>query len=196
MTINALNVQQSRDMLMYEEPYASTNAMPTDSAWSTAWGGSWVDIGATDGGLRFNVSTTFSDVHVDQSVDPVLTVPTARDVRLSGTMAEFTTSNMKTATGQGTASTVAAGSGTRGHTDLAFDATIGLVYLTVGFDVHASGDGESFRPVAWRAQARGNPQVQFSPTAKAMIPFELQCFPDPNNSNRILTLRKILAALP
>lgn len=195
MSGSPTNVQQSRDFIMYEEPYSSANAMPSDSAWGTAWGGSWVDIGFTDGGLRFNVSTTFSDVHVDQAIDPVLTVPTARDLRLAGSMAEFTTANMKTATGQGTSSTTAASSGVRGHTDLAFDSTIALTYLTTGFDVHASGDGESFRPVAWRAQPRGNPQVQFSATAKAVIPFELQCFPDPNNANRILTLRKVLAAL-
>lgn len=195
MTGSATNVQQSRDFIMYEEAYASGNSMPTDSAWGTAWGGSWVDIGYTDGGLRFNVSTTFDDVKVDQSIDPVLTVATGRDIRLSGNMAEFTTANMKVATGQGTSSTTAATSGVRGHTDLAFDATIALTYLTVGFDVHASGDGESFRPVAWRSQARSNPQVQFTATAKAAIPFEVECFPDPNNSNRILTLRKVLAAL-
>lgn len=192
---SATNVQQSRDFIMYEEPYSSGNSMPSDSAWGTAWGGSWVDVGYTDGGLRFNVSTTFDDVKVDQSIDPVLVVPTGRDIRLSGNMAEFTTANMKIATGQGTSSTTAATSGIRGHTDLAFDATIALTYLTVGFDVHASGDGESFRPVAWRSQARGNPQVQFSNSAKATIPFEVEAFPDPNNSNRILTLRKVLAAL-
>src|SRR5262249_2405378 len=144
MSGNAANVQQSRDFLMYEEPYSSGNSMPSDSAWGTAWGGSWVDVGYTDGGLRFNVTDTFSDVHVDQQIDPVLTVATARDVRLSGNMAEFTTGNMKTATGQGTSSTVAATSGVRGHTDLAFDSTILLTYLTVGFGVHASGNGESF----------------------------------------------------
>jgi hypothetical protein len=195
MSGSATNVQQSRDFVMYEEPYSSGNTMPTDSAWGTAWGGSWVDVGYTDGGLRFNVSVTFDDVKVDQSIDPVLTVPTARDIRLSGNMAEFTTGNVKVATGQGTSSTTAATSGVRGHTDLAFDATLSLTYLTVGFDVHASGDGESFRPVAWRSQARGNPQVQFSSSAKAVIPFEVEAFPDPNNSNRILTLRKVLAAL-
>lgn len=195
MSGNSSNVQQSRDFIMYQQAYSSANVMPTDSAWGTAWGGSWVDVGYTDGGLRFNISTTFQDVHVDQALDPVLVVPTGRDIRLAGNMAEFTTSNVKVATGQGTSSTTAATSGVRGHTDLAFDATIALTYLTVGFDVHASGDGESFRPVAWRAQARGNPQVQFSSTALAQIPFEVEAFPDPNNSNRILTLRKILAAL-
>jgi len=195
MAGNAANVQQSRDFLMYQEPYSAANTMPADSAWGTAWGGSWVDVGYTDGGLRFNVAPTFADVHVDQAIDPVLVVPTGRDVRLAGNLAEFTTGNFKIATGQGTISTVAASSGVRGHTDLAFDNTLVLTYLTSGFDVHASGDGESFRPVAWRAQPRGTPQVQFSATTKAMVPFELQCFPDPNNANRILTLRKVIAAL-
>lgn len=195
MSGTASNVQQSRDFIMYEEPYSSGNSMPTDSAWGTAWGGSWVDIGYTIGGLRLNVATTFDDVKVDQAIDPVLTVPTGRTIQLSGNMGEFTTSNMKLATGQGTSSTTAATSGVRGHTDLAFDATIALTYLAVGFDVHASGDGESFRPVAWRSQPRGNPQVQFQSSAPATIPFEVECFPDPNNSNRILTLRKVLAAL-
>lgn len=180
---------------MYEEPYSSANAMPTDSAWGTDWGGSWVNIGYTIGGLKFNVSTTFDDVKVDQAIDPVLTVPTGRDIRLSGQMGEFTTANVKLATGQGTSSTTAATSGVRGHTDLAFDSTLALTYLTVGMDAHASGDGESFRPVAWRSQARGNPQVSFLSSAPATLPFEVTAFPDPNNSNRILTLRKVLAAL-
>lgn len=193
---NANNVQQSRDFLLYAQPYSAANAMPADSAWSTPWGGSWVDKGYTDGGLRFNVSATFGDVHVDQSIDTVLIVPTGRDVRLAATLAEFTMQNMKDASGQGTISALPATSGVRGHTDLAFDATLAISYLTIGFDVHSSGDNESFRTVGWRTQVRGNPQIQFSATAKVGIPLETQCFPDPSNANRILMLRDVIAALP
>jgi hypothetical protein len=194
---NAQQVLQSRDIIAYIAPYAASNAMPADSAYGTAPGGTYRDVGYTDGGLGFNVGATFEDVRVDQSIDPVGVIATGRDVRLTGRMAEFTLQNLKDATSQGTLTTTPASSGVRGHTDFTMDNTIGVNYLTALFDVkHALGDGESMRFALWRGQVRSAVAGTISAAAKLVLPFEVQAFPDPNNANRVLTVRDVIAALP
>lgn len=197
MSGNSNNILQSRDMAAYIADYSSSLTMPTDSAWNTAPGGTWRDIGYTDGGLGFNVENSFEDVTVDQSVDPVAVIGTGRNVRLSAQMAEFTMQNLKDATSQGTLTTTAATSGVRGHTDLDFDNTIAVNYKAVYFDVkHALGDSEPMRFVLWRGQVRSAVSATINAGSKLVLPFDVQAFPDPNNSNRVLQVRDIIAALP
>jgi hypothetical protein len=194
---NAQNVLQSRDILAYIAAYSSANAMPADSAYGTAPGGTYRDIGYTDGGLGFNVGMQFTDVPVDQSIDPVAVIATGRDVHLTAQMAEFTAQNLKDATSQGSLTTVAAASGVRGHQSFTLDNTVGVNYLTVLFDVKmALGDQESIRFAGWRGQVRSAVQATMSSAAKVVLPLDVQLFPDPNNSNRVLEIRDILAALP
>lgn len=192
---NGGNVLQSRDMIPYVAPYSSSNAMPPDSAWGTFWGSPFRDMGGTDGGLGFSVETTFEDVRLDQSIDPVGVIPSGRNVRLSAQLAEMTNINLKDSTGQGTLTETPASAGVRGHSDLAFDTTVNVIYKTVGFDVkHSLGDLEPWRFMAWRAQVRSAISGTVSATSKLILPFEVQAFPDPNNGNRILTIRKVLPA--
>lgn len=196
MAGNSAQVLQSRDITAYIAAYSSGQTFPTDSAWNTSPAGTWRDVGYTDGGLGFNVENNFEDVLVDQSVDSIGVVATGRNVRLTAQLAEFTMQNLKDATSQGTLSTTAATTGVRGHIDLAFDNTIAVNYLGVYFDVkHALGDLESMRFVGWRGQVRSAISATMSASQKVILPFEVQLFPDPNNSNRVLTVRDILAAL-
>lgn len=197
MAGNAQQVLQSRDMVPYIAAYSAGQTFPADSAWGTSPGGTWRDIGYTDGGLGFNVENSFEDVTVDQSIDPIAVIASGRNVRLSAQMAEFTMQNLKDATSQGTLQTTAASSGVRGHTDLAFDNSIAINYLGVYFDVkHALGDLESMRFVGWRGQVRSAVAATISASSKLILPFEVQLFPDPNNSNRVLTVRDVIPALP
>lgn len=198
MTGSALNVQQGRDFAFYQAPYASTNAMPTDSAAQTTPGAPWVDTGYSDGGIGFNIGTTYDDVRVDQEIDIVAIIPSGRDIRMSAQLAEFTLTNLQAAIGQGSSSTVAATSGVRGHTDLAIANTISITYRSVLAQVKRSlsTDQEDLRIVIWRGQCRSAVATTFQSGSKAIIPFEVQAFPDPNNSNRVMTLRSVLAPLP
>lgn len=198
MTGSALNVQQGRDFAFYTAPYASTNAMPADSAAQTAPGVPWVDTGYSDGGIGFNIGTSYDDVRVDQEIDLVAIIPTGRDVRMSAQLAEFTLTNLQAAIGQGSTSTTAASSGVRGHTDLALSNTISVTYRSVLAQIKRSlsTDQEDLRIAIWRGQCRSAVQTTFAPGAKAIIPFEVQAFPDPNNSNRVMTIRQVLAPLP
>lgn len=197
MAGNAQQILQSRDMIPYIADYSASQTFPANSAYGTAPGGTWRDLGYTDGGLGFNVENTFEDVTVDQSIDPVAVIGTGRNVRLSAQLAEFTMQNLKDATSQGTISTVAATSGVRGNTDLAFDNTIAVNYKAAYFDVkHALGDGEAMRFVGWRGQVRSAVAATISATSKLVLPLELQFFPDPNNANRVMTIRDVVPALP
>lgn len=196
-TYSGANAVQTHDITAYVAAYASTNAMPADSAWGTAWGGVYRDVGGLDGGLGFNIGMDYTDITFDQSIDPVAVIASGRNIRLTAGMAEITLQNLKDAITQGTISTVAASSGVRGHSDLSLDSTIAVNYLTAGFDVKASlGDGEALRPVVWKAQCRSAVATTFGPAGKAILPLEVQAFPDPLNSNRVLTFRDIIAALP
>jgi hypothetical protein len=194
---NSSNIYQTRELAVYTAPYSSALTFPTDSSYGTAPGGTLRDLGYSDGGLGFNVENTFEDVTVDQSVDPVGVIGTGRNVRLTAQLAEFTMQNLKDATSQGTLTTTAATSGVRGHTDLAFDNTIAVNYLAVYFDTKMSlGDGEAMRFMLWRGQVRSAVAATISATSKVILPFEVQAFPDPNNANRVMTVRDVIAALP
>lgn len=197
MTFNAANILQSRDMIPYATPYSAALTMPALAAHGTHPGGAWRDLGATDGGLGFNVENTFEGVTIDQSVDEVAVIATGRNLTLSAQLAEFTMQNLKDATAQGTLTTQAAASGVRGYSRLAFDNTIGVNYQAVLFDVkHSLGDGESLLFVGWRGQVRSAIAGTVSAASKLILPYEVQLFPDPNNGNRVLTIQDNTPALP
>lgn len=194
---NAQNILRSRDIIAYLAPYSSTNAMPADSAWATSPGGLWRDVGGTDGGLGFNIGTNYDDVLIDQSVDAVAVIPTGRDIHMTAQLAEFTAQNLKDATSQGSLATVAASSGVRGHTSFTMDNTVNVTYLSALFDVKmALGDQESMRFAGWRGQVRTAVQGTINAGATLVLPVDIQLFPDPNNTNRVLEVRDISAALP
>lgn len=197
MSTNAANALRSRDFIVYVAAYSSTNAMPADSAWGTAPGGTFRDLGGTDGNIGFNIATQYEDVHFDQSIDPIAVIATGRDIHMTANVAEFTPQNLQVATGQGTLTTVAASSGVRGHTSFKMDNTIGITYQSALFDVkHALGDTESIRFFGRRGQVRTAVNGTIGATATLVLPTDFQFFPDPNNSNEVLEIRDISAALP
>jgi len=190
-------VIQTRGLLLYTEPYSSANVMPVDSAWGTAPGGAWVEKGYTDGGFNVNATMSYEDVTVDQNIYPIFTIGTSGDIHFVVNLAQVTAANLKEALGsQGTLSTVAAGSGTRGHTDLAITGDVTVSYITAYMDIRHPGDGEGLRPVIWKGQCRGNPTMQFAPGQKALLPLDIQAYPDTVNASRVLTWRDVIAALP
>jgi hypothetical protein len=194
---DATKVLATRDFLVKTAPWASGNAIPADTiVWGGAWGGTWVDKGYTSGGLDFAVEIQRADIRVDQELDPVLRPATGRNMSLQANLAEFSTSNIKDAAGQGTETTVAAVSGTRGHVDLDISSTITDTFLSVGFDILMQ-DLEAFRIVAWKTMPGGGIRGQVRPTEAATIQLQAQCFPDTSTSPaRILKIRDVTAALP
>lgn len=194
---NALAVIQTRDALLYEKAYNASNAMPADTvAWGTAWSG-YTGLGYTDGGVEFRASLSFADVNVDQELDAIYQVPTGRDLGLSTNLAEVNPANLQLATGMGTTATVAAGSGTKGHDELAISSTIAQTFQSVGLDVRNPGDSEAIRLLLYKAFPTGSPVLPFRPDAKATIAYNARAYPDTSTSpSRIALFRDIIPALP
>lgn len=194
--IDQSEVQRGGDLIAYLQPYASGNAMPTDSAWGTAWGGAWVNEGASDGGLDVNINFTYDEQHTDQSLFAMFTIATAGEIHLQASLLQTTPQRLAKVIGQGTISTVAAISGTRGHTDLLIDGTLVVSRLTGGFDSKHRADLEPVRTILWNAQAVGSQAMKFVRTAPVTLALDLQGYPDDLNAGRILTYRDLSAALP
>jgi hypothetical protein len=197
VSITPGNVIQSRDFGIFRQAYTSLNALPALSAAQTSPGGSWVDMGGVDGGLDVRMSNTFEDVHVDQRIYPIYSIGTAGDIHMVTNLAELTPQNLQFATGQGQLSALAAGSGTRGHNTLTIDGTVVVNYFSVLYQIkNSAGDGEDIRVLLRKGLPKGSPQPKFSGTGKAVIPMDVQGYPDSANSDEVLVWQDITAALP
>jgi hypothetical protein len=204
MAVDATKVVATRDIKVYTVPFSSTNAIPADTIlWGTAWGtpagqsAPYVEVGYTDGGLNFSIEVTRGEIRVDQEVDPILRPVTGRNMRLSTSLAEFTAANLQSAAGQGTATTLAAASGVRGHDDLAISSTVADNFRTVGYDVKNQGDSEAIRIIGWKGLPSGAVAGTINPTDKATIALDMTLHPDTSvTPARILLFRDIIPALP
>jgi hypothetical protein len=197
-------ILSGRNFKLYTVPFHASVTTPADTVlYGTAWGtpsgqtGAWVESGYTDGGLTFSAEITRGEIRVDQELDPVLRPATGRDMRMGATLAEFTAANIKAATGQGTITTLAAISGTRGHDDLDISSTIADSYLSVGFDIQHPGDSEAFRVFGWKTLPTAGFTGTVNPEDKATIGFEATLLPDTSVSPaRIMKIRDVIPALP
>lgn len=201
---NQAAIISGRNFLVYTVPWNATVTVPLDTvSYGTPWGtpagqtGAWVDSGYTDSGVQVSIAVDRGEIRVDQELDPVLRPATGRTTQFSTTLAEFTAANLKNAAGQGTITTVAAASGTRGHDDLDVSSTIADNYIAAGMDFLHPGDNQAFRVFAWKCLPQGGVQATFNPQDKATVPFALNVFPDTStNPARIVKFRDVSAALP
>lgn len=67
---------------------------PLDTALNTAPATGWTDVGGTKGGLTLTIGTTLTELDVDQILDNVGDVITARTVTLATSFAEATLVNL------------------------------------------------------------------------------------------------------
>jgi hypothetical protein len=194
---NSLQVIQTRDLLIYQAPWAAAgNAMPADTVlWGTTWGGDFAEVGYTNGGLEVRIGIDRADVRVDQELDAVYRVATGRDMGMRTTLAQISAANIKLATGAGAITTVAAGGGARGHDDLDIGSTLSEQFYSVGYDVKNPGDSEAFRFLVFKGLPVGSPTIGFSPDNPAGIDFDILATPDTSTTpTRILKIRDVIPA--
>jgi len=193
MAKNPAKVEQTRDLAARIAPYATGNALPANTvAWDGTWGGSWVDAGYTSGGLHVTAEVGRSPVEVDQELDPILLVATSRTTTMVTNLSEFDVDNIVTATGQGSVTSTAATTAARGYEEYIIGSTVSENATAIGFDVKGR-DGEPIRMAGWRGIATGGFALDFMKDSSTgvLIPVSMQLTPDPNNSNRILTIRDV-----
>lgn len=200
---DSTKVIATRDVLVYYVAYSSTNALPALTvAWGTAWGtpsgqaNPWVNPGYTQGGLHLSTEVARADIRADQELDPVLRPATSRTANMNTNLLQFTPATIVVATGQGSVSSVAAGSGTRGKDEFSMSSTVDDTFYAIGFDIKAQDD-EAIRFVGWRGQTVGSPTFDIVPEQALLTPLNLTLFPDTStNPSRILTIQDIIPALP
>ena len=197
--VSAAKVLASRDLIMYYKTYHSTNRFPADTVvHGTAWGtpsgqtGAWTDGGYTQGGLGFSAEISRTDIRMDQSIDPVLRPATGRTVTMTAQLGEFDLDSVVVATGQGSVTTLAATTAARGYDEWAMGNTVADDFYSMAFDIKHPGDDEAVRVAGWYVQPTGAESWTFGPEAAALTPFTVTLFPDPNNSNRVATIRDYL----
>jgi len=71
----------------------------------------WTDIGYSEGGFSLEYDKTFDDVMVAEEIDPIKTIKTAQEVRITGELAQASLANLKLAMAGGTISTDSPASG-------------------------------------------------------------------------------------
>lgn len=100
MGVTATNLTQGAGTLYYgafgatEPADTAVNAAPAASAWT--------DMGATDGGIKFDVDQKFSQLNCDQLVDDVGSRLVSRSAMITTNLAEPTLANLKIAVNGGT----------------------------------------------------------------------------------------------
>lgn len=111
----------SEVMLGTGELYIATEAtaFPTDPT-TTPSSSDWTDIGYSESGWTLDYDKTFEDVMVAEEIDPVFTIKTAQEIRISGELAQVSLANLKEAMGGGTITT---GSPSTGFSELKPPAT-------------------------------------------------------------------------
>lgn len=204
MANDQTKIISGRNFIVYTVPWNATTTLPADTIaygvpWATPPGqtGAWTDTGYTDGGVQVAIAVARGEIRVDQELEPVLRPATGRTTTFTTNLAQFTAANIKNAAGQGTITTLPPATGTKGHDDLDISSTIADNYVSAGLDFLHPGDNEAFRVAAWKCLATGNVTGNFNPADKALIPLQLEAFPDTSTSPaRILKFRDISAALP
>lgn len=191
-------VVAGRDIIVYTAPWDSTNDVPDDDiAWSTAWGAPYVDKGFTREGLRFRMQVQRQNVMVDQLVDPVLRIPTGRDLSMETRLAQINAQNFADSSGQGVVSTQAPTSTARGHDDFDVSGIITDQWLTAGYDVRNPGDLEAMRVIGWKGIVLAQLEVQFNVTDAAQLQFNVGLVPDTSGATpRLAKFRDVIAQLP
>ena len=182
---------------LYTATFGAVSAIPDQTVlYGAAWPTGWTSVGYTEAGVQINLGRTTQDIPVDQEIDPIVILTTARDIHMTSQLSEETGANLKAAQGYGTVTTVAASAGVRGMEDYDIPGGVPNVgYYLVAVEGQFQ-NGEAFRAALWKTLPASTGAMTITKNGKATIPFTHRALPDATtNPTRVARLRKILAAL-
>jgi hypothetical protein len=188
MPVDATKIAAGVGMIAYRKAWASANALPAIAAYGTAWTG-YDDLGYTRDGLHFRLNLQRTNVEFDQSTDPVLRLPTTRDVGVSTRLGQITGANLQTATG------AASGDLVTGATDSTLTITGGVQtfnYYTIGFEVQGQ-DTFPIQVLLKKGVIEGDITLDFVKNDAALINLNVGGVPDTDASNVLAILRDVIA---
>jgi hypothetical protein len=158
---------------------SSLEAAPASSvSYGTAWGGGWVEVGFTKGGVVLKPEVEHLTVENDQVNAPVADFITAQRGSVTFAAQEATLANIKQALGYGTI--------TSGSTEstLGVSATDGFAtYYTVGFEQYAPGASASSaryrRAIVWKALPKGEMELKAEKGEEQVVAYSLEARYEP-----------------
>lgn len=143
---------------------------PTDALVGTAPGAGWTDVGGTTGGVTLTVNLTLAEYDVDQVLDVVGDVITARNVTIATNLAEATLLNLakvlNVADAAVTSGTTPAGPTLEPVSDVTAFTPVYRAYILDGL---APG-GFRRRVIVRRAIQTAAAALPHSPSAQTVIP--------------------------
>ena len=195
MAVNSDAVLATNDLQVMYKAFDASNAMPADTvAYGDAVTG-FTDLGYTSGGINLGIDQSRSEIRMDQSRFSIRNPITEANFTLGTELGEINAANYLFATGLGEVTTVAPGSGTRGHDDweLTDDFTDAEYSILANIKQH---DNEVFRIMGWKMVATGAIDSTFSPDDAATIAIEFTGQPDTSTDPaRISTIRDVTPAV-
>jgi len=99
----------------------------------------WTNIGFSEGGFSLEYDKTFEDVMVAEEIDPIKTIKTAQEIRITGELAQASLANLKLAMAGGTTTTSTPSSG---YTQLTPPTTDSFLEYALILRVNAPGAAE------------------------------------------------------
>tara|TARA_Y100000004_G_C8932536_1_gene420674 strand:- start:381 stop:980 length:600 start_codon:yes stop_codon:yes gene_type:complete len=100
----------------------------------------WDNIGYSEGGFSLEYDKTFEDVMVAEEIDPIKTIKTAQEVRITGELAQASLRNLKFAMAGGTTT---ADTPSSGYTELVPPSTDSFEEKSLLLRVNAPGTDEA-----------------------------------------------------
>jgi len=117
-------------------PNATFPTTPADTPSSSYWD----NIGYSEGGFSLEYDKTFEDVMVAEEIDPIKTIKTAQEVRITGELAQASLRNLKFAMAGGTTT---ADTPSAGYTQLVPPTTDSFEEKGLLLRVNAPGNDEA-----------------------------------------------------
>jgi len=180
VTLTVSNVVLPAPVRVYIGP-ESTAAPANSISKGTAWGGSWVEVGLTEGGATLKTEVEKYEVMVDQYNAPVKDFITKQTAQITFAVAESTLTQLKQAIGFGTV--------TSGSTEstLGVAATDGIpTYYAVGFEIYAPGATSSNswyrRVIIWKGSPQAGVELKGEKGDKLMVSYEVNALVDTTQS--------------
>jgi len=137
-------------------------------AYGASWGGSWVDVGATQGGAMLKVEEETYSVQIDQQKQPVADRKISEVATVEAVLVEATLANIKKAMGLGTitvGSTVTS-FGSDGEETLPTYLTIGLEHYGPG---SIAGAPKYRRTFIWKAMPKPAVELKSAPNEEQRV---------------------------
>lgn len=180
MAVTVSNLVLPGPCRVYVGP-ASTAAPASSIAYGAAWAGSWVDVGATVGGVVAQIGLANLSVVVDQYNEAVAEMRIQDSIKVNFAAGEATLTNLKQAMGIGTLTT--------GSTESTFGvsgADTFVVPYAVGFETYAPNASSSSlkyrRLIVWKAVQTDAPALEGKKEQLQMVAYAVKGLIDTTQS--------------